>query len=288
VRHSLCRLEAAFSVLIASAKLARIVMSTWKMLASRPRVTLPPLFLRLFFLPMCFAAACFDNNECEPGSPNRCDGIAIVSCEGPCSDIGCAARLHRQPCDRVCVLLDGDFPACVESTTQDPKCNGVTGYCDQQELVECVDGYVRDRTSCPADGACIEPAGQAPFCALSPLRDPNCESSASMSGPTCSGKDIVRCNDGFVTYRQSCAQACASPFPAHTFCAGSAEADPMCNMASGSEPQRCVGDSVVYCELGFARESVSCASMGQRCVTNADGAVCEATVVDAGTLDRDQ
>jgi hypothetical protein len=249
--------------------------------------------LRLVLVPLAFAAGCFPGcflgqNECEPGSPNHCEGNAIVTCEPPCSDIGCGAKIHRQPCDHVCVEIDGDFPVCVQSASKDSRCKGgVSGLCDHQELIACAGDYVREQVSCPVD--CVEPStGGAPFCALSQLRDPSCEGLLSATGVACSGKTIVTCNDGFVTSRKACAQACASPSPSDTFCAGSAEPDPRCAM-NGSQPLHCMGDSVVYCELGYARESVSCASNGQHCVAQANGAACgEGPGDDAGTLERDR
>jgi hypothetical protein len=113
----------------------------------------------------CFGSLFGGDDQCTSYA-ERCVGNVRQTCDPPCSDIGCSSQWRSEDtCSGTCIEIDANDTLCTLSTTTDPRCDGVDGYCDGDTRVACSNGYAYQKETCsdlPSGSAAVFDAGAPP------------------------------------------------------------------------------------------------------------------------------
>jgi hypothetical protein len=115
-------------------------------------------------------------------------------------------------------------------------------------------------------GACIELAGEEPFCAEATEPDPRCDT--DVDGSLCDGELFVSCVHGYAGNLTDCSAEglyCVEVRSGRAQCAVEREPNPVCG--SGVD-RTCDGDALVRCKDGYVVERQDCRAAGEYCVVD--------------------
>jgi hypothetical protein len=142
-----------------------------------------------------------ESSLCEGNVLLGChDGFLVSStdCSGGPSEIisGPAAGTPA-----FCVTAHGSA-FCAAEEQPNPLCAKDDGYgraCDGNDMLQCLDGYLMDRSTCPAPGTCA--TSVIVFCALAPAADCN---PVQDGGSFCRDGAVEECYYGWITSERAC------------------------------------------------------------------------------------
>lgn len=231
-----------------------------------PLSQFPPFQVELPFLIVAALQLSGCEEACVPG-PATCDGNVVVACTSRGKNP--KPLYTRRDCKNDVCVTASDTAFCARGGLPSPQCQdqaeGST-FCDGNEIVACQSGYAVTAESCAAAQACV-PVGPSnfPTCVESPSRG---DCPEGVEGGACVGTEALRCSDGYVLARASCATAdlCFTPTPSSALCF--VDGKPSCDPAV-RQPTQCIANAPAWCHDGTLVHGPSCNGTCQ--VDSSDG-----------------
>jgi hypothetical protein len=152
------------------------------------------------------------------------------------------------------------WSGCDECVDGETRCSG-------DGIASCVRGRFRAISFCCAQDGCrdvLVDELQTAVCSPTDQPDPRCEGAAPIDNICVDGPASLHCDAGYGSYEQVCARVCVEPEPGFGFCALAEVPDPRC--AASGPADRCDGDRIVSCTLGFATAEQPCAAPFETCM----------------------
>lgn len=206
------------------------------------------------------------DEACVPAQAT-CEGNVVVACTSRGKNPKPSST--RRDCGSDVCVSTSDTAFCARDASPAPECaspDSQGAFCEGKDVVKCESGYAVTSETCSELHACVP---------LGPSNTPTCVESGSegecpegVEGGVCVGAEALRCSDGHVLARSSCAapDLCHTPTSLTALCF--VEGKPSCD-ATVRQPTQCIDNAPAWCERGVLVHGPRCTGSCE--VTSDDG-----------------